>query len=103
MKARVEISEQVARFIARQAPEPRQALRAALRRLEAEQGDIKPLESDLRGYYRLRTRGCRIILAYAPATKQRVIRCIFAERRNVVNEVFGEMLRRQLLSGGSEE
>jgi mRNA-degrading endonuclease RelE of RelBE toxin-antitoxin system len=102
MKVRVEISEQVARFIARQAPEPRKALRAALRQLESERGDIKPLEGELRDYYRLRVRGFRIIFAYAIAAKQRVIRCIFAERRHAVYEVFEELLKKHLLSNGVE-
>lgn len=103
MKARVEISEQVVRFISRQAPEPRQALRAALRQLKTEKGNIKPLEGELRGYYRLRVRGFRIIFVYEVMSKRRVIRCIFAERRNVVYEVFEEMLRKHFLSGESDE
>jgi len=100
MKAKVEISEQVVRFVARQAPEPRQVLRAALRQLENERGNIKPLEGELRRYYRLRVRGFRIIFAYAAASKtRRVIRCIFAERRNVVYEIFEEILKKHLLAG----
>jgi mRNA-degrading endonuclease RelE of RelBE toxin-antitoxin system len=100
MKTRVELSEQVVRFVGRQAPEPRRSLRAGLRGLEREQGDVKALEGPLRDYFRLRVRGYRIIFAYETAAKrQRLIRCIFAERRNAVYEFFEEMLRKQLLAG----
>ena len=51
MKTRVEIAGQVALFAGRQAPEPRRALRAALRQLEREQGDIKVLEGPLREFH----------------------------------------------------
>ncbi len=99
MKTRVEISGQVARFVKRQAPEPRRALRVALRGLEKEQGDIKPLEGPLRDYLRLRAGGFRIIFAYAETRKGvRLIQCLFAERRNAVYEVFEQLLRRQLLA-----
>ncbi|MDP9291030.1 MAG: hypothetical protein M3O82_01550 [Verrucomicrobiota bacterium] len=100
MKAKVELSQQVVRFVGRQAPEPRRSLRAALRGLEREHGDIKALEGPLQNYFRLRVRGYRVIFAYQTVTgRQRVIRCIFAERRSAVYEVFAEMLRRQLLGG----
>ena len=100
MKAKVEVSEQVARFVARQAPEPRQFLRAALRGLENERGNIKGLEGELSGYYRLRVRGYRIVFAYATTAKtRRVIHCIFAERRSVVYEIFEEALKSHLLGG----
>ena len=102
MKTRVEIAEQVARFVGRQAPEPRKVLRAALRQLEREQGNIKALEGPLREFHRLRVRGYRIIFAYKMTAKQRLIRCIFAERRNAVYEIFEEMLKKQLLSSGAE-
>jgi mRNA-degrading endonuclease RelE of RelBE toxin-antitoxin system len=100
MKARVELSEQVVRFVGRQAPEPRRSLRAALRGLERERGDIKMLEGPLQNYFRLRVHGYRVIFAYKTVgRRQRVIRCIFAERRSAVYEVFEEMLRKQLLAG----
>ena len=76
MKTRVELDPQVAEFARSLAPEPRRRLRAALRGLEEEQGDLKPLEADLAGYARLR-----------------VARCVFVERRAVVYELFSEILR----------
>jgi len=95
---RIELSEQVLAFVKSQAPEPRRWLRAALRRLTLEQGDIKPLEGPLSGFYRLRIRGCRVIFAYACAVKtNRIIKCVFAERRHVIYEVFAEMLKNRLL------
>lgn len=94
MKKVVEISDQVAAFVRTQAPVPRQALRAALRALAQEQGDIKPLEGPLLNYWRLRVRGYRIIFAYG--SDGRSIRCIFAERRSVVYDVMEELVRARL-------
>ena len=95
---KVELSEQVVCFLKRQAPEPRRWLRVALRRLTLEQGDIKSLEGPLSGYYRLRVRGYRVIFAYESSMKtHRVIKCVFAERRHVIYEVFAEMLKDRLL------
>ena len=95
---KVELSEQVVVFVKRQAPEPRRWLRAALRRLALEQGDIKSLEGPLSGYYRLRVRGCRVIFAYECSVKtNRIVKCFFAERRHVIYEVFAEMLKNRLL------
>jgi len=95
---KVELSEQVIAFVKRQAPVPRRLLRAALRRLTLEQGDIKSMEGPLSGYYRLRVHGYRVIFAYESSLKTaRRIKCIFAERRHVIYEVFAEMLRDRLL------
>ena len=100
MKTRVELSAQVVRFVGRQAPEPRRALRAGLRGLEREQGDIKALQGPLENYFRLRVSGFRVVFAYEAGVKgQRVIRCIFADRRSAVYEIFEEMLRKHLLHG----
>ena len=86
---RVRVSAQVAEFVRRQAPEPRRRLRGALRALTREEGDLKPLEGPLQEYYRLRVGSYRVILHYASS---KTIECIFAERRNVVYEVFAETL-----------
>ena len=45
---RVEISGQVRRFMRSLAPEPRRELRAALRQLARERGNIKHLEGPLK-------------------------------------------------------
>ncbi len=97
MTTSVEVSEQVRRFVAQQAPEPRRILREALRQLGREEGDVKALEGPLQDYFRLRVRGYRIIFAYDTARRRRVIRCILAERRSTVYRVFEEVLRKQLL------
>jgi mRNA-degrading endonuclease RelE of RelBE toxin-antitoxin system len=82
---RVEVSTQVADFVRRLPPEPRRLLRRALRALERERGDIKPLEGSLDGYCRLRVGGYRVILSYAGNGR---VQCLFAERRSIVYEVF---------------
>ena len=86
---RVRLSAQVVEFVRSQAPEPRRRLRSALRALAREQGDLKPLEGPLQEYHRLRIGSYRVILGYASS---KTIDCVFAERRNVVYEVFAETL-----------
>src|SRR5205823_1318355 len=97
MAIRVELSEQVVRFLARRAPEPRRMLREALRGLAKERGDIRALEGPLKHYHRLRVGGYRIIFAYHLAGKERRIQCIYAERRSAVYEMFAEILKKHLL------
>jgi len=95
---KVELAEQVVVFVRSQAPQPRRRLRLALRRLASEQGDIKPLEGPLKGYCSLRVGPYRVLFAYArPPRGQTVIRCVFAERRDIVYTVFHQMLERHLL------
>jgi mRNA-degrading endonuclease RelE of RelBE toxin-antitoxin system len=92
MRIRVELDPQVADFVRALAPEPRKRLREALHRLEQEQGDLRQLEADLAGYVRLRVGGYRVILRFFAAGGQRVARCVFAEKRAVVYELFAEIL-----------
>ncbi len=99
METRVELSEQVVRFVASRSPEPRAVLRTALRALARERGDIRALEGPLENYHRLRVGGYRIIFAYKVSGKRRAIRCIFAERRSAVYETFQQLLRKHLLEG----
>lgn len=101
MATKVELSEQVVRFLARRAPEPRKMLRAALRGLVKERGDIRALEGPLKDYHRLRVGGYRIIFAYRLTGKERRIQCIYAERRSAVYEMFSEILKRHLLEGAN--
>jgi len=95
---RVEISVQVAEFVRTRAPAPRKALRAALRKLEREEGDIRALEGPLKNYCRLRIGGYRVVFAYARGGK--TIRCIYADHRSVVYEALEKLLKEALL--GSE-
>ena len=99
METRVELSDEVVRFVARRAPEPRRMLREALRALARERGDIRALEGPLEDYHRLRVGGYRIIFAYKMSAKRRGIQCIFAERRSAVYETFQQLLRKHLLEG----
>ncbi len=97
MKTRVEISDQVLTFVRSLAPEPRRSLRQGLRDLQNELGDIKQLEGELAGWCRLRVKSYRVIFRYEIKESQRVARCVFAERRELVYELFSESLR--LLGG----
>jgi len=95
---KVEVSAQVADFVKRLPPDPRRLLRRALRDLEKEKGDIKPLEGPLDGYCRLRVGGYRVVLGYAANGR---LQCVFAERRSIVYEVFALALSAAL--SGTEE
>jgi mRNA interferase RelE/StbE len=86
---RIELSSQVLEFVRRLAPEPRRLLRRALKDLARGKGDIKPLEGPLDGYCRLRVQSYRVVFSYASRSR---IQCIFAERRNIVYEVFAQLV-----------
>ena len=81
------------------APEPRRSVRAALKSLENEKGDIKQLEGDLSGYARLRVGTHRVLIRFYAERGERVARCLFAEKRAVVYELFAEILRGQSPKG----
>jgi mRNA-degrading endonuclease RelE of RelBE toxin-antitoxin system len=92
---KVGIKQPVRDFIRRQAPEPRRALKRALKELEHERGDIVALEQPLGGYHRLRIGQFRLIFrSAAPA----VIEAIFVEQRSMVDEVFAAQLLDRLKS-----
>lgn len=88
----VRLEAGVVAFVGTLAPEPRARIRRALRPLEGGRGDIKALEDDLAGYYRLRVGAHRFVFRYAGEGTRRHIRVVFAERRRVVYELFAEML-----------
>jgi mRNA interferase RelE/StbE len=93
---KVNISDQVRNFVLCLAPEPRKRLREALLMLESEKGDIKALENDLSGYFRLRVRAYRVIFAYRAMEDSGVaeIECVFCERRSIVYEAFAALSAR---------
>jgi mRNA-degrading endonuclease RelE of RelBE toxin-antitoxin system len=93
MKVRVELDPQVADFVRSLAPEPRRRLRESLRGLEQDKGDIRQLEADLAGYARLRVGTYRVLVRFVARGGHRVARCVFAEKRSVVYELFAEILR----------
>lgn len=89
------LSEQVVAFVRRLAPEPRRALRQALRGLASGKGDLRQLEAPLQGYHRLRVGAYRVIFAYG---EKRAIECLFAERRSLVYEIFAREVAARLLA-----
>jgi len=91
MKTEVQWSHQVQNFVAALAPEPKKKLRAAIRGLAGDKGDIKPLVDDLTGYQRLAIGDFRVIYREAFENGRPVRKCLFAERRNVVYEIFRKM------------
>ncbi len=85
---KIEIEEQVVRFVRSLAPVPRRSLRDALRKLQHEEGDIRGLESELEGFYRLRVGRYRVIFFYLTRGRSRILRCVYAGHRNLIYEVF---------------
>ncbi|MEY2881098.1 MAG: hypothetical protein RLZZ15_3478 [Verrucomicrobiota bacterium] len=77
------------------APVPRRALKAGILGLATGRGDIKALEDELAGLYRLRVGVHRVIFRYA---EDGSIVCLFAQRRGVVYELLAASLS-DLLAG----
>ena len=85
-------STQVIEYAKRLAPEPRRAIKHGLAELSHERGDIRSLEANLSGYYRLRVGRHRIIFSYAA---DGAIETIFIEERRLVYELFeAEFIKR---------
>ncbi len=89
----IELSDQVVAFVRRLAPQPRQALRSALRSLAEGRGDIRALEADLAGFYRLRVSRFRVIFHYVLKDNRRILRYEFVEERSLVYQLYAEMAR----------
>ena len=92
----VELEQQVVDFVRSLPPQPRQALRRALKNLQLEHGDIRALEGELEGFYRFRVQRYRVIFRYDLRGDHRVIRCIYAATRSIVYEIFAERIRELL-------
>ncbi len=90
---KVELSPQVAEYMRSLAPEPRTRLRLAIKDLSDGRGDILELEHPLHGYFRLRAGRYRIVFHYHIQDRHKVIRCDFAERRELVYELFMDLVR----------
>lgn len=84
---------QVINYVRRLAPEPRRAIKHALKELGQEHGDLRALEGILTGYYRLRVGRHRIIFSYAA---DGAIDAVFIEARSLVYEVFETEFVRKL-------
>jgi mRNA-degrading endonuclease RelE of RelBE toxin-antitoxin system len=92
VRAEVQWSSQVRNFISSLAPESKRKLRAGLRALAEDRGDIKSLVDELTGYSRLRVGEFRVIYRDAFEHGVPVRKCLFAERRDVVYEIFRKMV-----------
>ncbi len=90
---RIEVEKQVIDFIRSLPPEPRRAVRRALKKLEREEGAIRPLEGELQSFYRVRVLRYRIIFYYHGTGKRRTLRCVYAAPRNIIYEVFAQQIR----------
>ena len=88
----VRVQEEVVDYLRRLAPEPRHALRLAIKNLAREKGDIKPLTDDLEGFCRLRVGSHRVVFEYQVIDGRRVITCVFAGPRKWIYEVFQSRL-----------
>jgi mRNA-degrading endonuclease RelE of RelBE toxin-antitoxin system len=97
MKVDVRVGPQVEKFVKALAPEPRQALRRAIKALAKDQGDTKTLEGKLSGWHRLRVAGYRVLYKETAESGARVINCVCANHRSVVYEMFAQLLADQLI------
>ncbi len=95
---KVNVAHQVSEYIKRLAPDSRKRLRRAIRLLEEEKGDIKALEDDLHGYYRVKVRSYRIIYAYRGTKRPGPpeIDALFCEHRFNVYETFSAIAATRL-------
>ena len=98
MRTEVRVAPQVERFVKSRAPEPRQALRKAIKGLTAEEGDIKALEGKLAGWSRLRVSSYRVLYKESAERGVRTINCVYANHRSVVYELFQQLLADELAS-----
>ena len=85
-------SDQVRTFVAGLPPAPKKKVRAALRALADDRGDMRALVDDLIGYHRLRVGPFRVIYREAFEKGRPARKCLFAYRRDVVYEIFRKMV-----------
>ncbi len=85
---RILASDQVTRWLRNLPPESTRRVRAALRRLERWQGDIKLLRGELEGFYRLRVGGYRIVCCMVSKS---LVQLEYADTRDVVYEAFRQL------------
>jgi mRNA-degrading endonuclease RelE of RelBE toxin-antitoxin system len=75
------------------APEPRRVLKAALKDLREDHGDIRSLENPLSGYCRARVGKYRVIFRYA---ENMTINVVIIEERKFAYEIFEAEFARKL-------
>jgi mRNA interferase RelE/StbE len=93
---KVRVSEQVEHFVKSLAPEPKQALRSGIKGLGDGKGDLKHLEADLEGWQRLRVKTYRVVFKEIWEGGDRIVDCVYVNRRSVVYDLFKELLKNQL-------
>ena len=98
MRTEVRVAPQVEQFVKSRAPEPRQALRKAIKDLAAEQGDIKALEGKLAGWNRVRVSSYRVLYKETAERGVRIVNCVYANHRSVVYVLFQQLLADELAS-----
>jgi mRNA-degrading endonuclease RelE of RelBE toxin-antitoxin system len=97
MKTKVHVGRQVEDFLKALAPEPRRALRQAMKNLADNQGDVKLLEGKLSGLWRLRVGKVRVIYEIKVAGGTREIICFYANYRSVVYVILEQLLASGLI------
>jgi mRNA-degrading endonuclease RelE of RelBE toxin-antitoxin system len=90
---RVKIQEEVLEYLRSLPPQPRNALKVAIKGLSKERGNIKSLTDDLEGFHRLRVGSHRVIFDYNRIDGEQVITCVYAGPRKWIYEVFHSKLR----------
>lgn len=84
----VRIQQEVLDYLNLLAPQPRHALKVAIKGLAQEKGDIRALCDELEGFHRLRVGSNRVIFEYQLIDEKRTITCVFAGPRKWIYEVF---------------
>lgn len=88
----VRLTGEVLDYLKKLPPQPRHAIRLAIKGLGKEQGDIKPLTEELEGFHRLRVGSHRILFEYEMVGGEKLITCVFAGSRRWIYEVFQSRL-----------
>lgn len=88
----VRIQGEVLDYLRKLPPQPRHALRLAIKDLARERGDIKPLVEELEGFHRLRVGSHRVIFEFEMIDGIRTVTCVFAGPRRWIYEVFQSRL-----------
>ncbi len=89
----VRVTEEVLDHLRKLPPQPRHALRVAIKALAKERGDIRSLVEELEGFHRLRVGSHRVIFEYEMIHGARTITCVFAGPRKWIYEVFHSRIR----------
>jgi mRNA interferase RelE/StbE len=97
MKTKVHVGRQVENFVKVLAPEPRRALRQAMKGLADEKGDVKLLEGKLAGLWRLRIGKVRVIYETKAVGGAREFFCFYANYRSVVYVILEQLLASGLI------